>query len=357
MLRFGVYDYVTWTPGKSAAEVYDEELRLIREAEALGFEHYFLPEHHFLDFCLLPQQEVFMAAAAVQTKKIHLVPFGFLINYRHPIRTAETVAMLDNLSNGRMHYGISRGSVEWEYQQFGATWKEPDRREIFQESFEVGLAALKDSPFSYHGKYFSYDNIEVLPRPVQKPHPQVWFPGPQSETSIKWAASHGMHTATQYVANRDAKKLYDMFEPAWKPSPVAQSPILALQRHVVVDTTLEGARKAAKQPLYNFWTHIFSYRHYQGLETNLEWYKESIEGAGPGKEKPWEDFDFMDEHNIVVVGDPETVAKKIVQTQEETGMNYFTGIFHFGGLTIDRAAESLRLFAEKVIPLVRKMGK
>ncbi len=353
-MHFGVYDYVTWGKGKTAAECYSEELELVRKAEEFGFEHYFLPEHHFLDFCLLPEQEIFMAAAAVLTRRIHLVPFGFLINYRHPIRTAETVAMLDNLSNGRMHYGISRGSVEWEYEQFGAKWKEPERREIFQESFECALAALKDNPFSYHGKHFNYDNLEVLPRPVQKPYPPVWFPGPQSEQSIKWAASHGMNTATQYVSNETARGLFDAYKAAWVPSEVARSPLLAIQRHVVVDDDLNTGRKVATEPLYNFWTHIFGYRHYRGLETNLEWYRESIESSGESKGKPWEDFDFMDRHNMVIIGDPQTVAEKILQTEKETGMNYFTGIFHFGGLSIERASESMRLFAEKVIPIVNK---
>jgi alkanesulfonate monooxygenase SsuD/methylene tetrahydromethanopterin reductase-like flavin-dependent oxidoreductase (luciferase family) len=350
-MRFGAYDYVTWAKGKTAPEVYREELQLVQIAEQLGFEHYFLPEHHFLDFCLLPNQEVFMAAAAALTNRIQLVPFGFIINYRHPIRTAETVAMIDNLSNGRMHFGITRGSVEWEYQQFGATWKDPERREIFQESFEVTLAALKDSPFSFHGRYFNYDNLKVLPRPYQKPYPPVWFPGPQSEASVQWAASRGLNSACQYVSNDTARKIFDSYRAAWKPSEIQREPLLALQRHVVVAEDLDTARKIAKDPLYGFWTHIFSYRNYAGLETNLEWYRSSIEGAGTGGgTKPWEDFDFMDRHNIVLVGDPKTVADKIRRTAEETGLNYFTGIFHFGSLSVERAAESMRLFSEKVMP-------
>jgi len=351
-MHFGAYDYVTWARGKTAQEVYQGELELVRTADHLGFEHYFLPEHHFLDFCLLPNQEVFMSAAAMVTKNIQLVPFGFIINYRHPIRTAETVAMIDNISNGRMHFGITRGSVEWEYNQFGATWKDPERREVFQESYEVSLAALKSSPFSYHGKHFNYDNLEVLPRPLQKPHPPVWFPGPQSEASIQWAASRGMNTAIQYVSNETVKLVFDSYKAAWKPSDNAKNPILALQRHVVVADDLETARREAKDPLFGFWTHIFSYRNYAGLETNLEWYRTSIEGAGNHAGKPWEDFDFLDRHNIVIVGDPKTVAEKILKTIDETGINYFTGIFHFGSLPIERAAESMKLFSEKVVPLV-----
>jgi alkanesulfonate monooxygenase SsuD/methylene tetrahydromethanopterin reductase-like flavin-dependent oxidoreductase (luciferase family) len=356
-MQYGVYDYCTWAKGKTAQQVYEGELEIVVSAERFGFTHYFSPEHHFLDFCLLPNQEIFLAAAAVKTKKIQLVPFGFIINYRHPIRTAETVAMIDNLSNGRMHYGITRGSVEWEYKQFGATWKDPERREIFQEAYEVGLAALRDNPLNFHGKYFNYENIEVLPRPVQKPHPPVWFPGPQSEASISWAASHGMHTAAQYVSNETAKQVFDMYKKFWIPTQ-ADNPILALQRHVVVARDLDTARKEAKEPLHAFWTHIFSYRNYAGLETNLEWYRSSIEGAGSYNEnKPWEDFDFMDRHNIVIVGDPKTVADKILKTKEETGMNFFTGIFHFGSISIERAIESMRLFATEVIPLVEKAGE
>ncbi|MDG6996251.1 MAG: LLM class flavin-dependent oxidoreductase [Nitrososphaerota archaeon] len=76
-MHFGAYDYVTWAKGKNADEVYKGELDLLRKAEDLGYEHYFLPEHHFLDFCLLPNQEVFIAAAAVLTRRIQLVPSVF----------------------------------------------------------------------------------------------------------------------------------------------------------------------------------------------------------------------------------------------------------------------------------------
>ncbi|MDA4130248.1 MAG: LLM class flavin-dependent oxidoreductase [Thaumarchaeota archaeon] len=72
-MHFGAYDYVTWARGKTAQEVYKGELELVRTADQLGFEHYFLPEHHFLDFCLLPNQEVFMSAAAMITKNIQLL--------------------------------------------------------------------------------------------------------------------------------------------------------------------------------------------------------------------------------------------------------------------------------------------
>ncbi|MDG6997475.1 MAG: LLM class flavin-dependent oxidoreductase [Nitrososphaerota archaeon] len=356
-MHFGVFDYVTWARGKSENEVYQGELDLVRKAEEFGYEHYFNPEHHFLDFCLLPNQEVFISAAAAVTRKIQFVPFGFILNYRNPIRTAETIAMIDQISGGRMHYGITRGSVEWEYEQFGATWKEPERREIFEESYEVTLRALKDNPFSFHGKHFNYDNLVVLPRPFQKPYPQPWFPGTQSETSTKWAASRGMHTAAHYISNQSARSIFDMWKKYWVPSEVTKSPILSLDRHVIVGEDLEKTRREAVEPLLGFWQHIFSYRHYKGLETNLEWYRQSIEGANlkdETKAKPWEDFEFMDKNDLVIVGDPTTVARKILRAKEETGMNYFTSIFHFGSLSIERAAESMRLFAKKVIPLVNE---
>ena len=359
-MRFGVFDYVTWAKGKSEKEVYEGELELVRKAEEFGFEHYFNPEHHFMDFCLLPNQEIFISAAAATTRKIQFVPFGFILNYRNPIRTAETIAMIDQISGGRMHYGISRGSVEWEYDQFGATWKDPERREVFEESYEVTSRALKDNPFSHHGKYFNYDNLSVLPRPLQKPYPQPWFPGSQSDVSIRWAASHGMHTAAHYISNQTTRSIFDSWKKYWVPSEAARNPILALQRHVVVGEDLDETRKEALEPLLSFWQHIFSYRNYKGLETNLEWYRQSIEkasGDGENSSKPWEDFEFMDRNDLVIVGDPPTVAKKILRAKEETGLNYFTSIFHFGSLSLDRAVESMKLFAEEVVPLVNSAGK
>ncbi|MGI0081655.1 MAG: LLM class flavin-dependent oxidoreductase, partial [Nitrososphaerales archaeon] len=219
----------------------------------------------------------------------------------------------------------------------------------------VTLRALRDSPFSFHGKHFNYDGLSVLPRPFQKPYPQAWFPGTQSEVSIKWAASHGIHTATHYIPNQSVRSIFDMWKKYWIPSQAAKNPMLALNRHVLVGEDLNQTKKESIEPLIGFWEHLFSYRNYKGLETNLEWYRQNIEAAGEKKEsqnKPWQDFEFMDSNELVIVGDHVTVAKKILRAKEETGMNYFSSIFHFGSISTERAAESMRLFAAKVIPLV-----
>ncbi len=108
-MQFGFTELLPSEEGKTFAELYQNLLKLVRTADQVGFDRYFFSEHHFVDISLMPSQELIMAAAAVQTSRIKLVPFGFVLNLRNPVRTAETVAMLDNLSNGRVEVGIEPG--------------------------------------------------------------------------------------------------------------------------------------------------------------------------------------------------------------------------------------------------------
>src|SRR5579872_1353157 len=137
MMKFGCMELLPSMEGNmNFAELYQNLLKLVCTADQVGFDHFFFPEHHFVDISLMPSQEVMMAAAAVLTSRIRLVPLGFVLNLRNPVRTAETLAMLDNLSNGRVEVGISRGSLEYEFVQLGAKYSEPERREVFQESYD-----------------------------------------------------------------------------------------------------------------------------------------------------------------------------------------------------------------------------
>jgi len=349
-MQFGSTELLPSEEGKTFAELYQNILTLVRTADQVGFDRYFFSEHHFVDISLMPSQELIMAAAAVQTSRIKLVPFGFVLNLRNPVRTAETLAMLDNLSNGRVDIGISRGSLEYEFAQLGAKYSEPERREVFQESYEVILAALRDSPFSYNGKHFHYDKLSVLPRPVQKPYPPVWFPGTQSEISIRWAASHGMNTSAAVISNQDARKTFDLYKSYWMPSGVTKEPLIGMVRPIVVGDTDSEARKTGEAILL-WWKRFFNLRQYAGLGTNLEFYRESLSGSKAGAQRPWDDFDFMEKNNFVIVGSPETVAKKLLQTERESGINYVIATFQFGYLPIERALKSMELFGKKVIPL------
>ena len=195
-MRFGVfYEMQLPKPWKS-----DDERRLFHEAldqvvlaDRLGFDFAWEVEHHFLDeYSHSSSPEVFLACAAGLTKNIRL-GHGIrqvIPNYNHPARTAECLSTLDILSNGRVEFGIGEGATRLELGGFKIPAKE--KRAMSLEAGEqiANMMALDPYP-GYEGKYFSMPCRNVLPKPVQKPHPPMWIACTNRDT-IKIAAMNGL---------------------------------------------------------------------------------------------------------------------------------------------------------------------
>jgi alkanesulfonate monooxygenase SsuD/methylene tetrahydromethanopterin reductase-like flavin-dependent oxidoreductase (luciferase family) len=195
-MRFGVfYEMQLPKPWKA-----DDERRLFHEAldqvvlaDRLGFDFAWEVEHHFLDeYSHSSSPEVFLSCAAGLTKNIRL-GHGIrqvIPNYNHPARTAECLATLDILSNGRVEFGIGEGATRLELGGFKIPAKE--KRAMSLEAGEqiANMMALDPYP-GYEGKYFSMPCRNVLPKPVQKPHPPMWIACTNRDT-IKIAAMNGL---------------------------------------------------------------------------------------------------------------------------------------------------------------------
>jgi alkanesulfonate monooxygenase SsuD/methylene tetrahydromethanopterin reductase-like flavin-dependent oxidoreductase (luciferase family) len=195
-MRFGIFYEMQlprpWGP--------DDERRLFHEAldqvvlaDRLGYDNAWEVEHHFLDeYSHSSAPEVFLAAAAARTKRIRL-GHGIrqvIPNYNHPARTAEGLATLDIISNGRVDFGIGEGATRLELGGFGIKAKE--KRAMALEAAEqiANMMALEPYP-GFEGTYFSMPCRNVLPKPVQKPHPPIWMACTNRDT-IKVAASIGV---------------------------------------------------------------------------------------------------------------------------------------------------------------------
>jgi alkanesulfonate monooxygenase SsuD/methylene tetrahydromethanopterin reductase-like flavin-dependent oxidoreductase (luciferase family) len=178
----------------------DDELRLVQDAltqvelaDRLGIDYAWAVEHHFLEeYSHCSASEVFLAAAAARTKRIRL-GHGIrqvIANYNHPARTAEAIAMLDLVSNGRAEFGIGEGATRLELAGFNIPAKE--KRAMSLEAAEQIANMMVMTPYpGYEGCSFRMPCRNVLPKPVQKPHPPMWMACTNRDT-IKVAASHGL---------------------------------------------------------------------------------------------------------------------------------------------------------------------
>lgn len=188
-MKFGVLQFFSWPDRRiSIPTVYERALQRIEIMDRSGYDAVWITEHHFNDYSVCPSIPVMGAYAAARTKKLHIATGVTLAAFYHPLRLAEEVALLDILSGGRVYWGAGRGFDPKEFRTFGMTPEESYPR--FRESVEIVLSAWRNRRLSYHGKYFSFENIELLPKPLQQPHPPMWVAA-YSPSAVEWAAEQG----------------------------------------------------------------------------------------------------------------------------------------------------------------------
>ena len=148
--------------------------------------------HHFHSFGgILSSPPVIGGAIAQRTTKIRIGTAVTLLPYHNPLRIAEDYATLDCLSRGRLDFGIGHGFIKWESLTFGIPLDE--LRERFKENLEIILKAWSMTKLSHNGRWYQYDNVELLPRPVQKPFPTVWMGATSTAESFEFAGRSGFH--------------------------------------------------------------------------------------------------------------------------------------------------------------------
>ena len=158
-----------------------------RSSSELGFDGIAVNEHHGTPYGLMNSPNLLVAAIAQRTRKLKLLTYGNLLPLHEPLRLAEELAMLDCLSNGRLIAGVARGAPR-EYRIYNVSPGESRAR--FEECFEIMRRAWTEESFSYKGKFHSYKDVAIWPRPVQQPHPPVWIPVTGSRETIEWAAAN-----------------------------------------------------------------------------------------------------------------------------------------------------------------------
>ncbi len=179
-MRFGLfYEHQVPRPWEEGDErrVMEEALEEVELADRLGFETFWLVEHHFMsEYSHSSAPEIFLAALSQRTERIRL-GHGIIHSLpaiNHPARVAERVSTLDLLSGGRVEFGTGEGSSQIELAGFGVDPKL--KREMWEEGVRVTLRCMTEVPFTGHiGKYVQMPPREVVPKPHQKPHPPVWL--------------------------------------------------------------------------------------------------------------------------------------------------------------------------------------
>ena len=212
-MKFGAHflpTYVAELDGP-VTEFYRRMLEQIAELERLGFDRVWVTEHHFGDYGgSIPHPPTFLSAVACKTSRIRLGVAVAVLPLNNPLQLAESYGMVDVLSNGRLDFGIGKGSEPIEYVRFGARREEATQRMI--EGTEVLRQAWSNEPVDFRGEFFNYENVRVLPKPVQRPHPPIWVGATRTEETFRWAGENGFNLMTIPFVHPSMEALHGLVE-------------------------------------------------------------------------------------------------------------------------------------------------
>ncbi len=335
----------------------DSERRLLHEAidqvelgDRLGFDHVWEVEHHFLEeYSHSSAPEVFLAACARNTKNIRL-GHGVVLAppaYNHPARVAERIATLDLISDGRVDWGTGESGSRIELDGFGVPLDE--KKAMWQEGVEQTANMMALSPYpGFQGRYFSMPCRNVVPKPVQKPHPPIWVACSRRET-IHAAARAGIGAlcfafVDPSEAGKWVKEYYDIIR-SEECVPIGHrvnANIAMVTGFSVHEDAAEAKRRGAEGFQFFGYSlgHYYVYGHHRPGRTNIweRFQKARAEledvGAGSG------------------IGTPEQVGAHL-QRFAEAGVDQVIFIQQSGRNRHEHICDSMTLFAERVMPHFR----
>jgi alkanesulfonate monooxygenase SsuD/methylene tetrahydromethanopterin reductase-like flavin-dependent oxidoreductase (luciferase family) len=172
---FGIFDHIEDIPGTSTQKLLQDRLALVQLADEAGFASFHLAEHHGSGLCMAPTQEIFIAAASQLTKTIRFGPMVKLLPLHHPVEILENMCLTDQLTGGRLDFGVGRGVAPIEHAWFGSKWTES--RERFEDTLGIICNAFATGEISSAGSaYHDFPTVPLSTKPLQEPIP-FWYPG------------------------------------------------------------------------------------------------------------------------------------------------------------------------------------
>jgi len=248
-MRFGVFDHID-AAGRPLAQQFEERLRLAEAYDQLGFYAYQVAEHHGTPLGLSPSPSVFLAAVAQRTKTLRLGPLVYSLPLYHPVRLIEEICMLDHLSGGRFELGVGRGVSPIEVGFYGVNPADGARQ--FPEALRAIKQGLTSEELTFAGEFYRFDRVPMVLKPLQKPHPPLWY-GVVAPETTHWAALEDAHMVT-LVPTEPARAVIARFESEWAALGKARAalPMRGVMRLVVLAETDATAFKTA-QRAYRCW--------------------------------------------------------------------------------------------------------
>lgn len=331
-MKFGLFHTVQWPEGSEVRDRIRESLQQAVHAERLGFHSVWFTEHHFARHGITADNLGLLAYLAASTERIRLGTAVSVLPFHHPLRLAESVATVDILSEGRFDFGVGRGYQWAEYHGFGMELSEG--ADLFRESLDlITRAWTAESPFSHRGARWQFDDVNVLPRPLQQPYPPIWL-ATASPDGFRRCAEHDWNVMLPQGLSLDQiANLVGMYRAALDEADKPyEADKVVLARAVYVAKDDRTAWDVA-DPVYD------------RFRENVAKLTASPEALASNR-NPFETGNYRE---TAMFGSPETCTRMLRDLQG-LGIEHVILFDHMGGLTHRQIVDSLDLFAAEVTP-------
>jgi alkanesulfonate monooxygenase SsuD/methylene tetrahydromethanopterin reductase-like flavin-dependent oxidoreductase (luciferase family) len=334
VLQFGIFDHLD-SDGTPLGDMLEMRLKLVELMDREGFYGFHMAEHHSTPLGWVPSPSVFVSAAIQRTKRLRIGPLVYVLPMYHPLRVYEEVCMLDHMSKGRLMFGVGRGAAMVEHQRYGVDPAQAPA--MYHEAFAVIMKACESDVLNFEGKFYNFKDYLVQAKPVQRPHPPVWYGAPNAD-AVGWAAPNSVNVVSLGPAAR-ARAITDRYRKEWADlgRKASEIPMMGITRHIVVADT-DAEAKAMARPAYAMWR--------EAIE--MLWQRSGVNFVlATVYPKTYDELEAIG-HGIA--GSPATVRDYVGQLREDSGVNYVLGQMMFGNLSFEQASNSMQLFAREVVP-------
>ena len=378
-MKFGYFCNTTNRKHKPYNQLLDEAREISIFCDENNWDSIWFTEHHFnhegMESCTNPL--MMGTDIAARTKKIKIGQACNVITFHNPIRLAEDIAFLDQLSEGRVEVGIGRGVYGREAINMN---KEADLKDqaknfrLFDETLSIMKKAWTEKFFNHQGEFYTYPapnfkwqhdmsppseefldmntseikKISIVPKPFQKPHPAIWQVV-DSPSSIEWAAANGINTIMWIPTVKALKKRFQLYQEAKSKAENREVPLgegICLVRDMFIADTMEEAEKLAGEHIVNYMRWVC---HWRGLGNHMD----------PGETLPETDhkldllnYDFLHKRNLLF-GTPEYVVNKINELKSELNLQNLQVWSNFPGIEHEACMRSIKLFTDEVMPKIK----
>jgi alkanesulfonate monooxygenase SsuD/methylene tetrahydromethanopterin reductase-like flavin-dependent oxidoreductase (luciferase family) len=325
MSIFSVQDHHP-THSRTVSQFYEQILVQAELADRLGYDTFWVAEHHFHEYGVVPNPAVLLAALAQRTKRLRLGSAISILTFHNPLTVAESYAMVDVLSAGRLMYGVGSGYLSHEFAGYGI---DPvDKRDRFDDTLAAVKQLLTGERVSYSGTFHSFENVKLNIKPLQQPIP-IFVAMLRKEGAYHIGKQGNNLLCVPYVSVQKFDEIAEIvseFRRGRTDAGITSGDgDLAVALHCHVAESDEKAREIAEKP-FNLYVDTRIYA-------------------------PKSTYDDAMRNGFHLFGSPVTVANKLVQLKK-MGVNHVMALQNFGSLEQDHVLSSMTLLMNKVMPMV-----